>query len=63
MKYRSWFQCIDPACGETYDIFDVVYRCRKCGELLEVAHDEARLAPTSGEASKKLSEQRFHSTT
>src|SRR5215470_9998133 len=63
MKYRSWFQCIDPACGETYDIFDVVYRCRKCGELLEVAHDEARLARTSGDHWKKLFDQRIHSTT
>lgn len=63
MKYRSWFQCIDPACGETYDIFEVIYRCRKCNALLEVTHDEARLARTSGEHWKKLFDQRIHSTT
>jgi threonine synthase len=63
MKYRSWFQCIDPACAETYDIFEVIYRCRKCGELLEVTHDESRLGRTSGEAWKKIFDQRIHSTT
>ena len=36
MAYSSWFQCIEPSCGERYDVFEVVYRCRKCGELLEV---------------------------
>ncbi len=63
MKYRCWFQCIDPECGETYDIFEIVYRCRKCGELLEVAHDEARLARTSASAWKKLFDSRIRSTT
>lgn len=63
MKYRCWFQCINPECGETYDIFEIVYRCRKCGELLEVAHDEARLARHSASAWKKLFDSRIRSTT
>jgi threonine synthase len=63
MKYRCWFQCIDPGCGERYDIFEIVYRCRKCGELLEVAHDEERLARTSAEGWRRLFDRRIRSTT
>ena len=36
--YRAWFQCIND-CGERFSLFDVIYRCPKCGDLLEVAHD------------------------
>ena len=62
MKHTCWFQCIDPACGERYDVFEVVYRCRKCGELLEVVHDEARLRRTSPEAWKAKFDRRIRST-
>jgi threonine synthase len=62
MKYACWFQCIDPACGERYDVFEVVYRCRKCGELLEVVHDEARLKRTSPEAWRDRFDRRLRST-
>ncbi len=62
MKHRAWFQCIDPECGETYDIFEVVYRCRKCTELLEVVHDEARLKRTSPDSWKTLFDGRIRST-
>ena len=63
MKHRCWFQCIDPECGETYEIFEVIYRCRKCNELLEVVHDEARLARTGPESWKSLFDDRIRSTT
>jgi threonine synthase len=36
----SWLQCI--RCGARYDSHEVRYRC-DCGDLLEVAHDLARL--------------------
>lgn len=62
MKHRCWFQCIDPACGETYDVFEPVYRCRRCHELLEVVHDEDRLRRTSPEAWKRLFDRRMRST-
>ena len=45
MKYRCWFQCIDPECEATYDIFEVIYRCRRCNELLEVVHDGVHSLP------------------
>ncbi|MBM4268432.1 MAG: threonine synthase [Deltaproteobacteria bacterium] len=62
MTYRCWFQCIDPACGEKYDIFEVIYRCRRCNELLEVVHDEEQLAKTSPETWKGLFDERLGST-
>jgi threonine synthase len=61
MKYRCWFQCINPDCGETYDIFEVVYRCRKCDELLEVVHDEERLRRTRPDSWKELFDGRLRS--
>ncbi|HZR79667.1 MAG TPA: threonine synthase [Candidatus Binatia bacterium] len=62
MKHTCWFQCIDPACAERYDVFEVVYRCRKCGELLEVVHDEARLKRTAPDAWKAKFDGRLRST-
>jgi threonine synthase len=35
-------ECIN--CGTKYDINDIVYFCRKCGDLLEVKYDFAELA-------------------
>lgn len=43
--FRAWFQCATPGCGERYELTDVVYHCRRCGDhdkrsgLLEVKHD------------------------
>lgn len=36
------FECI--GCGARYDVFEVIYRCTKCGELLQVTHDTDALA-------------------
>ena len=38
MAYRAWFQCIGE-CGERYPLDEIIYECRRCGELLEVRHD------------------------
>jgi len=62
MKHRCWFQCIAPNCGAKYDVFEVVYRCRECGELLEVVHDETVLARQSPETWKKTFDHRLRST-
>ncbi len=40
--YRAVFRCI-AGCDEEYPLDEVVYRCRKCGGLLEVRHDMDRL--------------------
>jgi threonine synthase len=36
--------CFEGCPGERYPITDVVYRCRRCGALLDVAHDLEALA-------------------
>ena len=41
-SYRAWFQCI-AGCSEQYSLKDVIYRCPRCGNLLEVRHDLDRL--------------------
>ena len=62
MKYSCSFQCINQECGATYSVFEVVYHCRKCGSLLEVVHDEARLKRTKPESWKRLFDGRIRST-
>ena len=37
-------ECIN--CHTKYDIDDIVYFCRKCGDILEIKLDFARLAET-----------------
>ncbi len=41
--YRAVFRCI-AGCGEEYPLDEVVYECRKCGNLLEVSHDLDKLS-------------------
>ena len=36
--YRAVFRCIAGCPGE-YPLDEVIYRCPKCANLLEVAHD------------------------
>jgi threonine synthase len=62
MKYKCWFECINPECGKTYDIFEIIYRCRACGELLEVGHDLDRLRRVGAESWKRLWDKRIRST-
>jgi len=61
MSYRAWFQCINPDCGATYPLSEIVYHCRKCGSLLEVQHDIQALAKLDANAWKKLFEERYKS--
>lgn len=37
-KYRAVFRCIS-GCDEEYPLDEIVYQCKKCGNLLEVSHD------------------------
>ena len=34
MGYQAWFQC-QKGCDERYSLYEVVYRCKKCGSLLK----------------------------
>lgn len=38
-SFQSRFRCINPECASHYPIREVIYRCRSCGDLLEVEHD------------------------
>lgn len=52
-EYRAEFRCIS-GCGERYPLDEIVYKCRKCGNLLEVHHDINRLKETSAEKWREL---------
>ncbi len=41
--HSATFRCL-RGCPGAYDVFSVIYHCPRCGGLLEVDHDEARLA-------------------
>jgi threonine synthase len=45
-KYNAWFECINGC--EKYSLDEIVYKCSKCGNLLEVKHDINALKKKSG---------------
>jgi threonine synthase len=57
MPFHSWLECI-RGCGRRYSIYDVVYRCKECGGLLDVEHDVAALRERSAGEWKRLFEWR-----
>lgn len=58
-NYRAWFSCIDENCGETYPLNEIIYRCRKCGSLLEVTHDISKLKEKSAQEWKDIFDNRY----
>jgi threonine synthase len=60
MGYRSWLECV-RGCGQRYSIYDVVYRCEKCGGLLDVEHDLEALREQSADEWRLLFERRTRS--
>lgn len=58
-EYRSWFQCIDEECGETYKLNEIVYKCKSCGNLLEVVHDVELLKKRSAQDWRDLFDGRY----
>jgi threonine synthase len=62
MSYRAWFQCINPQCGSTYPLNQVIYQCEKCQSLLEVQHDMKALAAVGAAQWKKTFEDRYKTT-
>src|SRR5262249_25875599 len=56
--YRAWFQCI-AGCHGQYSLQDIIYRCPRCGNLLEVRHDLERLQQHPPEYWKGLFDSRF----
>jgi len=61
MTLRAAFRCI-AGCPGDHPLDAVLYRCPRCGDLLEVAHDMAALAETSAAAWMKLFDDRFMRT-
>src|SRR5512138_3523172 len=59
--YRAHFRCIAHCEGE-YGLDLVIYRCPKCGNLLEVVHDMEALKQHSADEWKEVFEGRFMST-
>ncbi len=57
MDYSCRFRCV-AGCEGSYDVEQVIYRCPKCGELLEVQHDLAALRKRSAAAWVKLFDER-----
>jgi len=56
-SYKAVFKCIAQCEGE-YPLNEVIYRCPKCGNLLEVVHDLEQLKKRSAQEWKDLFDQR-----
>jgi len=56
--YSAEFRCI-AGCDEKYPLDEIVYKCKKCGSLLEVHHDMDKLRETSAEEWKRLFDSRI----
>ena len=61
LPYRAHFRCIARCEGE-YTLDLVIYRCPKCGNLLEVVHDVEALKQHSADEWKEVFEGRFMSS-
>ena len=61
-KYYARYRCINEKCHSEYELNEIVYRCKKCNDLLEVIHDTNELKKTSGTEWKAIFEERFRSS-
>jgi threonine synthase len=57
MSYKAWFQCSNGCPGQ-FSLLEVIYRCPKCGDLLEVRHDIDALKTRAPAAWIKLFDDR-----
>src|SRR5688572_6634779 len=60
MAFAAEFRCI-AGCAGSYPLGQVIYRCPRCNDLLEVVHDLAALRTRSVDAWKQLFDQRWRS--
>lgn len=58
-EYKAWFQCINDACEEKYQLDEIIYRCAKCSNLLEVVHDMDSLRRQTPQQWKDLFDDRY----
>jgi threonine synthase len=61
MAYSAHFACV-AGCPGAFPLDEVVYRCPRCGELLEVRHDVAALRDRSAAAWMRLFDERYKRT-
>jgi threonine synthase len=61
MAYRAAFRCIAGCHGE-HPLDEPIYRCPRCGNLLEVAHDLAALGDRSAASWMRLFDERYKRT-
>ena len=59
---RSVFRCI-AGCAGDHPLDEVIYKCPKCGDLLEVVHDIEALKSRSAASWIKLFDERYQRTT
>ena len=59
--YSAKFQCFS-GCDGSYPVTTAIYRCPKCGGLLEVKHDMAALKDRSAAAWMRLFDERYMRT-
>ena len=59
--YKAYFRCIEGCEGE-YPLDEIIYRCPKCGSLLEVHHDLDALRSKSGKEWRELMDSRSGTT-
>lgn len=55
---KAWFQCIQ-GCEGRHELNEIIYRCPKCENLLEVCHDIERLKKRSAREWKSIFEGRY----
>lgn len=56
--YNAWFECIN-GCEGHYSLLEIIYRCPKCGDLLDVHHDMEALKRRSPAAWIRLFDERY----
>ena len=57
-EYSAWFECIN-GCPGRFSLFEIIYRCPTCGDLLDVQHDLDALKRRSAAAWMQLFDDRY----
>src|SRR5579862_6137190 len=57
-EYSAWFECIN-GCPTHFRLFEIIYRCPHCGDLLDVQHDLDALKRRSAAAWMQLFDDRY----
>lgn len=59
IQLSAVFECINESCKTEYSLNEVIYECKKCGDLLRVKHDHSALKQVSPENWKSLFDERL----